>query len=184
MKNPGSHGIVAGIANASSTLACDARCRTSRGSPPARPRRHPRCRNPKTLRRPFAFPRQPPSRATRHRLHTARTTQPPNKGIRQSPLASAWVEIMLPSARTLPTGKLTQNPIRTGERRCILYVGDDSGITLAWDHATHPWTIGPLVRSKTCENGRKRAERERDQAQREHDRLQRERSAAPAASII
>src|SRR6478672_8019688 len=66
----------------------------------------------------------------------------------------AWVEIMLPSARTLPTGKLTQNPIRTGERRCILYVGDDSGITLAWDHSTHPWTIGPLVRSKTCENGR------------------------------
>src|SRR5215831_12437769 len=66
----------------------------------------------------------------------------------------AWVEIMLPSARTLPTGKLTQNPIRTGERRCNLYVGDDSGITLAWDHATHPWTIGPLVRSKTCENGR------------------------------
>src|SRR5436190_23445814 len=57
----------------------------------------------------------------------------------------AWVEIMLPSARTLPTGKLTQNPIRTGERRCILYVGDDSGITLAWAHATHPWTIGPLV---------------------------------------
>src|SRR5436190_24188522 len=48
----------------------------------------------------------------------------------------AWLEIMLPSARTLPTGKLTQNPIRTGERRCILYVGDDSGITLAWDHAT------------------------------------------------
>jgi hypothetical protein len=48
----------------------------------------------------------------------------------------AWVEIMLPSARTLPTGKLTQNPIRTGERRCILY-GDDSGTTLAWDHATH-----------------------------------------------
>src|SRR5215471_5390012 len=43
----------------------------------------------------------------------------------------ACVEIMLPSARTLPTGKLTQNPIRTGERRCILYVGDDSGITLA-----------------------------------------------------
>src|SRR5712671_472852 len=66
----------------------------------------------------------------------------------------AWVEIMLPNARTLPTGKLTQNPIRTGERRCILYVGDDSGITLARDHATHPWTIGPLVRSKTCENGR------------------------------
>src|SRR6267154_533204 len=47
----------------------------------------------------------------------------------------AWVEIMLPSARTLPTGKLTQNPIRTGERRCIVYVGDDSGITLAWDIA-------------------------------------------------
>src|SRR5258705_12689366 len=46
----------------------------------------------------------------------------------------AWVEIMLPSARTLPAGKLTQNPIRTGERRCIVYVGDDSGITLAWDH--------------------------------------------------
>src|SRR6185295_8308848 len=59
----------------------------------------------------------------------------------------AWVEIMLPNARTLPTGKLTQNPIRTGERRCILYVGDDSGITLAWDHATHPWTIrGRLTR--------------------------------------
>jgi hypothetical protein len=35
-----------------------------------------------------------------------------------------------------------------------MYVGDDSGITLAWDHATHPWTIGPLVRSKTRENGR------------------------------
>src|SRR4249920_97687 len=63
----------------------------------------------------------------------------------------AWVEIRLPSARTLPTGKLTQNPIRTGERRCIVYVGDDSGITLAWDHAPHPWTIGPLVRSKTCD---------------------------------
>jgi hypothetical protein len=86
----------------------------------------------------------------------------------------AWVEIMLPSARTLPTGKLTQNPIRTGERRCILYVGDDSGITLAWDHATHPWTIGPLVRSKTLRERAERAERERDQAQREHDRLQRE----------
>src|SRR4051794_9234867 len=66
----------------------------------------------------------------------------------------AWVEIMLPSARTLPTGKLTQNPIRTGEWRCILYVGDDSGITLAWDHATHPWTICPLVSLKTCEKGR------------------------------
>src|SRR5690349_17164300 len=37
----------------------------------------------------------------------------------------AWVEIMLPSARRLPTGKLTQNPIRTRERRCIVYVGDD-----------------------------------------------------------
>src|SRR6476469_5905766 len=66
----------------------------------------------------------------------------------------AWVEIMLANARTLPTGKLTQNPIRTGERRCILYVGDDSGITLACDRATHSWTIGPLVRSRTCENGR------------------------------
>src|SRR4249920_2879530 len=52
----------------------------------------------------------------------------------------AWVEIMLPSARTLPTGKLTQNPIRTGERRCILYVGDDSGITLApcWSRCCTP----------------------------------------------
>src|SRR3954469_21928306 len=57
----------------------------------------------------------------------------------------AWVEIMLPSARTLPTGKLTQNPIRTGKRRCIWYVGDDSGITLARDHATHPWTISRAV---------------------------------------
>src|SRR3954454_19308676 len=60
----------------------------------------------------------------------------------------AWVEIMVPSARTLPTGKLTQNPIRTAERRCILYVGDDSGITPAWDHATHPSTNGLVVTRK------------------------------------
>ena len=86
----------------------------------------------------------------------------------------AWVEIMLPSARTLPTGKLTQNPIRTGERRCILYVGDDSGITLAWDHASDPWTIGPAREIEDLRERAERAERERDQAQREHDRLQRE----------
>src|SRR6476659_2162510 len=86
----------------------------------------------------------------------------------------AWVEIMLPSARTLPTGKLTQNPIRTGEQRCILYVGDDSGITLAWDHATHPWTIGTLVRSKTCESGRNAPSASATMRSAKHDRLQRQ----------
>jgi hypothetical protein len=64
-----------------------------------------------------------------------------------------------------------------------LYVGDDSGITLAWDHATHPWTIGPLVRSEDLRERAERAERERDQALREHDRLQRENDPFPETRI-
>ena len=86
----------------------------------------------------------------------------------------AWVEIMLPSARTLPTGKLSQNPIRTGERRCILYVGDDSGITLACASRDPSLDDRPAREIENLRERAERAERERDQAQREHDRLQRE----------
>ena len=86
----------------------------------------------------------------------------------------AWVEIMLPSARTLPTGKLTQNPIRTGERRCILYVGNDSGINTGVGSRDPSLDDRPAREIEDLRERAERAERERDQAQREHDRLQRE----------